>query len=185
MVAMKTFEFELVFRLGNDEHGEIWLDSLHEHGCDDATVATGRVGVLVLQFVRSARSAGHAVESGICNTIKAIPHARFERAGPDLLNLTELADLFGCTKQNLSKYAARDSMRGRQPFPIPVVNGKSTYWHGAEVAAWLQRNASLAIDEALSELLGATRSLNQAREQIAQRDSAMGRRFIKLLSRVA
>lgn len=74
---MKEFDFKLIFKLedGNQNSNE-YLDVLFENGCDDATISTGRLGMISLSFTRVAINLLEAVKSAINNVQKAIPTAK-------------------------------------------------------------------------------------------------------------
>ena len=63
------------------------------------------------------------------------------------MNLSELAFLFDCSKQNMRKYARNEMASVDSPFPFPVVSGKTSYWLVAEVAQWLERYSTLVVDD--------------------------------------
>ncbi len=182
---MNKYEFDLNFLLTEGEDPEQHLDSLFSHGCDDATVGTGQSGQIGLLFCRESSSAQHAIMSAIDNVISAIPHARLENAGPDLLNLSELAFEFGCTKQNLSKYVNGKMALVDAIFPQPVISGKSSYWHVAEVASWLKDNATLEVSNIATDVYYAAWSLNQAHDNLLQPHPQMMADFTELLKKVA
>ena len=182
---MNEYEFELIFRLQEGENPERYLDALFEAGCDDATIGTGRGGMIGLHFTRLAPTAKDAVQSAISDVVAAIPHARLDSAGPDLVNASELAILFGCTRQNMSKYTAGKMASVRSSFPKPVISGKTSYWHAALVGAWLRENDALSVSDALLETLYTVWSLNQAHEQLLQPNPQLTEEFTRLLARVA
>ena len=182
---MTEYTFELIFKLKKGESPDLHLDALYEAGCDDATVGTGALGFLGLSFIRQSTSAQTALESAIKNVKQAVPHARLERAAPDLLNLSELAFLFGFTKQNMRKYARGEVAAVTEDFPIPVIAGKTSYWHAAKIAYWLNEQRVVKITDATLETLSALRSLNQASEYLQRPDPQMTDNFTSLLQSVA
>jgi hypothetical protein len=96
------WEFVLKFRLPRDGADPTdWLDALFEAGCDDATVGVGKHGSIALDFSREAPSAEEAIHSAIEDARKAIPSAVLTEISPDLGNLADLADVVGCSRQNL------------------------------------------------------------------------------------
>ena len=153
---MENYTFVLNFTLPRpDDNPEQFLDALYEAGCDDATVGTGQYGMIGLDFTRAAISAEEAIGSALANVHSAIPGTVLVQAGPDLVGLTEMAVIFGFSRQNMRKYAT-----GRAGgFPPPVVLGDPSLWHLAEIVAWLKRNTNvrppdhvLAVSKAAAKL---------------------------------
>ena len=183
---MTKYDFQLTFKLDqNEDDPERYLDILYELGCDDATVGTGMAGFISLDFVREADSAMNALESAYRNVKKAIPGANLSRAEPYLLNLSELAYVFGCTKQNLRKYARDEMATVDVEFPLPMVSGKTNYWLAAEVAQWLHENSQIKVSDEMLEMLFAVWSLNQAIETLHQPNPEMTATFKEILWSVA
>src|SRR5665213_3521009 len=120
---MTSYEFMLNFTLPHrDDSPERYLDALYDAGCDDALVGVGQYGMIGLNFSRTATSAEEALRSAIENVREAIPGAYLVQAGPDLVGLTEMADIFGFSRQNMRKYATGQA-GGQEAFPLPVVLG--------------------------------------------------------------
>ena len=182
---MNEYTFELIFKLEHGEQSDQYLDAIYEAGCSDATILTGKVGYLGLSFFRKAKNAKNAIETAIVDVIKAIPHAHLEHAEPDLLNLSELAYLFGFSKQNMRKYARGEISSINKEFPSPVITGKTSYWHAAEIAQWLNEQGVRKINDSEIELLFTIWSLNHANELLHQPNPEMTRAFTRLLQSVA
>lgn len=127
---MNEYEFTLTFILpGTQDDPVQHLDALFEAGCDDAVAGTGTPGTISLEFNRDANSAAKAVDSAIRAVMKAIPGASLVEAKPDLVGLTDVADILNCSRQNIRKYAI-----GYPDFPRPAVTGKFQLWHLWELA---------------------------------------------------
>ena len=92
---MKEFNFELIFKLVDNQDSNEYLDALFENGCDDATISTGQLGMLSLSFTRESISALEAVESAINDVKKAIPSAKLVEATPDIVNISEISSILG------------------------------------------------------------------------------------------
>ncbi len=154
---MSEYNFTVLVQLRSArESGEQHLEALLEGGCDDATIAFGRKGYLHLDFGREAESTAQAVRSAISDVERVVPGARVVALGPDLVGTTELADLFGCTRQNMRLYATSES-KVDSPFPPPAADGSPLTWHLAEVAKWLEGNTPLRLsDPLLHEVAEAT-----------------------------
>src|SRR5271170_2454263 len=109
---MDDYTFTLNFTLPRREDGpDQYLDALYEAGCDDAVVGVGQYGMIGLDFTRAATSAQEAIGS-------AIEGAILVGVGPDLVGLTEMAAIFGFTRQNMRKYATGQSGAPGM-FPLP------------------------------------------------------------------
>ena len=140
---MDTFTFILTFSLPDPESNPgRYLDALYEAGCYDAAAGVGQSGMIGLDFSREAPSAEDAIRSAIVNVRAAIPDAVLVQAGPDLVGLTEMARIFGFSRQNMRKYATGQSSAA-EAFPPPVVMGDPSLWHLAEIVAWLRANTSV------------------------------------------
>ncbi|MEY8252721.1 MAG: DNA-binding protein, partial [Colwellia sp.] len=99
---MNEYEFTLKFSLqATSVNPEDHLDKLYEAGCDDAIVGTGKKGSIALDFIREADSAFDAISSALMNVKSAIPEAKLIEATPDIVGLTEVADMLGCSRQNI------------------------------------------------------------------------------------
>ncbi len=157
---MNSYEFTLRFTLPhrNDEP-ERYLDALYQAGCDDAAVGVGQYGVIGLDFHRSACSAEQAFRTAIENVHNAIPGATPVEAGPDLVGLSEMADLFGFSRQNMRKYATGPA-DARAPFPAPTILGDPSLWHLAEVAAWFKQNNAIQLSPSVFEASMAAARIN-------------------------
>jgi hypothetical protein len=156
---MNTYEFELEFKLLENENFDKYIDQLFEAGCNDATIGHGLQGFVHAMFHREAENALDAVSSAIDNILTAIPHAKLIKADPFLMNLSEMADLFKCTKQNLSKYATGKSAV-KNSFPRPLIYGKTDYWHILDIAIWLKTHTKMDISDSTIEILKVIRALN-------------------------
>lgn len=157
---MSTYEFTLRFALGNpDDAPERFVERLGEAGCDDATVGIGQRGRIALDFSRDARSAAQAILSALRDVRRAIRGARLVEAAPDLVGLTDVARVLGCSRQNVRKLMFR---HGGQ-FPAPVHEGNPSIWRLAKVLAWAQARGD-AVDPALLEVAKAAQQVNLARE---------------------
>jgi predicted DNA-binding transcriptional regulator AlpA len=157
---MDSFTFMLNFTLpdpGGDP--EQYLDALYEAGCDDASVGVGQRGMIGLDFTRVARCAEEALRSAVANVRAAIPGTSLVQAGPDLVGLTQMAEIFGFSRQNMRKYATGQS--GAQgAFPVPVVLGDPSLWHLAEIVAWLRLNTAVQPPDDVLEVSRAAAKMN-------------------------
>jgi len=122
---MSNYEFTLTFSLPEPEDDpEQYLDALYEAGCDDTLVGIGQPGSIALEFVREAESATAAINSAIENVKAAIAGAKLIEAKPDLVGLTDMAEILNCSRQNVRKYMVK-----YQDFPKPAYTGTAVLWH--------------------------------------------------------
>ena len=147
------YDFRLIFALPDPKADPAsYLDILFEAGCDDATVGTGRPGMIGRDFSREAASAKKAVTTAIRDIRKAIPGTYLVEAGPDLVNLTDIASHLGVTKQNIRKYAAGEIRTVNAPFPPPVYSGSPNLWHLYNVIVWIGTNTKFELRRELLDI---------------------------------
>jgi hypothetical protein len=154
------YSFVLNFTFpGAGDTPERYLDALHSSGCDDAAVEVGQYGMIGLDVTCAALSAEDAVRAAVQNVRAAIPGATLVQAGPDLVGLSEMAAIFGFSRQNMRKYAVGQS-GGPRAFPLPVVVGDPSLWHLAEIITWLKLNTRVQPPERVLEVSKAAAKLN-------------------------
>ena len=96
--------FTLKYQLGSDvEDMDAVIERLGEAGCDDALAGIGLPGRLALEFTREAPSAEAAVGSALDDVRRALPDARLIEAAPDLVGLTDVAEIAGVSRQAMRK----------------------------------------------------------------------------------
>jgi len=76
------------------------------------------------------------------------------------VNLTDVAALLGCSRQNIRKLIVEN----RPVSPAPVYQGQVAIWHLADILSWLQREKGYDVDGSLLAVAEATRALNLLRE---------------------
>lgn len=159
---MKEFNFELIFKLVDNQDSNEYLDVLFENGCDDATISTGQLGMLSLSFTREAISAAEAVESAINDVKKAIPSAKLVEATPDIVSISEISSILGHSRQYTRKLFNSDT----SSLPTPIHIGNPSIWHLSEVLDWLKSlgKQENKINENLFELSHITRQINIRRQ---------------------
>ena len=158
---MSEYEFILKFRLPDPKAGsEQFIDALAEAGCDDATVGIGQQGRIALDFNREAATALEAIVSAVQAVKAAIPGAELVEASPDFVGLTDVADLVGCTRQNIRKLM----INNLATFPVAVHEGSQAIWHLRPVLAWFSETQKRAIDHSLVEISEVTMKVNLAKE---------------------
>lgn len=136
------YEFTLKYRLDpQDADHDAVVERLGVAGCTDALVGLGVAGHLGLEFVREADSAEEAILSALADVRSALPGAKLVEAGPDLVGLTDIADLLGVSRQNMRKLMVAHP----SSFPTPVHAGSVSIWHLAPVLGFLaERQYGLA-----------------------------------------
>jgi len=158
---MMEFNFTLKYRLPDAyDDGGMLEQRLVETGCDDALLGIGRPGRMALAFCREADNAGAALASALGDVQRAVPGAELVEVSPDLVGLTDVADLLGVSRQNMRKLM----LANPQSFPSPVHEGTTSIWHLADILDWLQARGSGKVTSELAELATAALQLNLARE---------------------
>ena len=159
---MKEFNFELIFKLVDNQDSNEYLDVLFENGCDDATISTGQLGMLSLSFTREAINASIAVESAINDVKKAIPLAKLVEATPDIVNISEISSILGHSRQYTRKLFNSDT----SSLPAPIHIGNPSIWHLSEILDWLKSvgKRENKINENLFELSHITKQINIKRQ---------------------
>lgn len=154
---MSVYEFELIFSLVEpfDDPDDI-VNALFEAGCGDAIVGVGKRDRIALSFSRDAASAGEAMASAWREVREALRGAELVEAKPDLVNLSDMAEMLGYTRQNMQKYAAgKDGS-----FPYPVHVGAPDVWHLYDVLLWLRDEKGVAVEGGLLEASLAAAEIN-------------------------
>lgn len=154
------FIFRLAYHLaGKDGDADALVERLGEAGCDDALVGIGQPGRIALEFTREAASAADALASALADVRRAIPGARLIEAGPDLVGLTDIADVVGVSRQNMRKLAQNNAAT----FPTPVHEGSSALWHLADVLGWMAaRGSTYPLEPGLLDVAAAAKQVNLA-----------------------
>jgi len=145
-------------------------------GCDDALVGVGRPGRLALEFSREAESAAEAVRTALTDVKHAVPAARLIEASPDLVGLTDVADLVGISRQAMRKIM----LAHRATFPMPVHEGSASIWHLAEVLEWLKARGGYQVDTGILEAARVALEVNITKE--TGRHLVRGRENIEVLT---
>lgn len=176
---MNEYEFTLKFRLPEAEGdpGQ-FVGALAEAGCDDATIGIGQRGRIALDFAREANSALEAIRSAVRAVRHAIPGAQLIEALPDLVGLTDVADLVGCTRQNIRKLMICNPAT----FPVAVHEGTQSLWHLRPVLTWFCEAQKRKIDPWLIEVSEVTMKLNIAREARGLSATELRKEFEPLFS---
>lgn len=149
---MSEYEFTLTFSLPDEQADpDAHVDALYEAGCDDALIGTGQPGTIALDFIREAKSASAAINSAIKNVNAAIPGSDLIEVKPDLVGLSDLAEILHCSRQNVRKY-----MINYLDFPKPVHTGTAMLWHLWDLA----RFEKFTVPQTVAELAKTTFKIN-------------------------
>lgn len=157
---MSAYEFTLKFAVPSGLDRETLEACLFEAGCDDALLGSGQPGRMALRFDRAAASARDAVESALRDVRSAVPQARLVEAEPDLVGVSDIAELFAFSRQNMRKLVQSHA----ESFPLPLHEGRSALWHLADVLDWFETRQARTVDPALREVARASMVVNAARE---------------------
>ncbi len=146
---MNQYDFTLKFRLNDpDESPEKYLHALEENGCDDALVGMGKLGRISLNFTREASSALEAITSAIKDVRKSTPGALLVEATPDFVGITDIADIYGLSRQYIRKIVFNQA----NSFPEPVHEGNPSLWHLADVLRWITTHDPKKLNRELLEI---------------------------------
>ena len=161
---MRIYEFRLKFSLPASETDmDELVERLGEAGCDDALIGIGQPGRIALDFAREADSAFRAISSAVADIRHVVPDAKLIEATPDLVGLTDVADIVGCSRQNIRKIMVSSG----GTFPPPVHEGKSALWHLSSVLVWLKEIKSYQVADDLLEVALINMQFNVAKEMVA------------------
>ena len=150
------FEFTLRFQLSEAVSDDEALERLGAAGCTDALVGSGVAGKLSLMYCREAENAQQAIRDALAEVTQALPDAELIEAAPDLVGLTDIAELIGVSRQNMRKLMLTHSPQ----FPRPIHDGKTALWHLVDVVEWLNQRGSSRVTPGIRELAHATLQLN-------------------------
>jgi hypothetical protein len=174
---MGQYNFTLRFALGDhDADPNLFVASLLAEGCDDALIGVGRLGRIALEFTRDAPSADEAILSALADVQCAIPNAKLVEATPDLVGLTDIANLLGFSRQYMRKLVVEKGAG----FPLPVHEGKPAIWHLATVLSWFADRKTREFDAALMDIARVNMQCNLIKE-VAGLDRSMSDRFKTLI----
>lgn len=154
--------FTLKYQLADDDRDpHALVERLGEAGCDDALIGTGQPGRLALEFTREAQSAEAAVCSALSDVRSAVPSAKLIEVAPDLVGLTDVAEIVGMSRQNMRKLM----LAYPSSFPAPVHEGSASIWHLAEVLTWLQAKGSYVLPGGTFDVAQVALQVNVAKEE--------------------
>lgn len=155
------YTFTLKYQLAADDRDpDALVERLGEAGCDDALVGIGQPGRLALEFTREAADADAAVHSALADVRRAVPSARLIEVAPDLVGLTDVAEIVGVSRQNMRKLM----LTHPDSFPVPVHEGSASIWHLADVLTWLQAKGGYVLTGDMLEVARVAMQVNVAKE---------------------
>lgn len=161
---MSQYDFTLKFALGqHDADPDAFVEQLLAEGCGDALIGVGQHGRIALNFTRDAETAVEAVLSALSDVQRAIPDSKLVEAAPDLVGLTDIANLLGFSRQYMRKLVVKNGSE----FPLPVHEGKPAIWHLATVLTWFAECKSRKLDDALLGISRVNMQCNLAKETAA------------------
>ena len=156
------YTFTLKYQLADDDRDpEALVERLGEAGCDDALIGIGQPGRLALEFTREAENAEAAVRSALADVRSAVPSARLIEVAPDLVGLTDVAEIVGVSRQNMRKLM----LAYPSSFPTPVHEGSASIWHLADVLTWLQAKGSYLLPGGVLDVAQVALQVNLAKEE--------------------
>jgi predicted DNA-binding transcriptional regulator AlpA len=154
--------FTLKYQLADDDRDpDVLVERLGEAGCDDALIGIGQPGRLALEFTREAENAEAAVCSALADVRNAVPSARLIEVAPDLVGLTDVAEIVGVSRQNMRKLM----LAYPSSFPAPVHEGSASIWHLADVLTWLQAKGSYLLPGGVLDVAQVALQVNLAKEE--------------------
>ena len=164
---MKEYEFTLRFVIPSVESvSDDMVERLGDEGCDDALIGIGQAGRIALEFARASDSAHSAIMSAIRDVRRVFPEAMLAEVTPDIVGLTDVAGMVGCSRQNMRKLLIARGARG----PAPLHEGAPTLWHLAPLLDWLMHDKRYPIPDELLELSHATMKVNTALDSLRTDD---------------
>lgn len=100
------------------------------------------------------------MRSALADVRRAAPSARLIEVAPDLVGLTDVADIVGVSRQNMRKLM----LAHPGSFPAPVHEGSASIWHLADVLGWMQAKGGYALAREVLDVARAALQVNVAKE---------------------
>ena len=100
------------------------------------------------------------MRSALVDVRRAVPAARLIEVAPDLVGLTDVADIIGVSRQNMRKLM----LAHPGSFPAPVHEGSASIWHLADVLTWLQAKGSYSLGKGVLDVARIALQVNLAKE---------------------
>jgi hypothetical protein len=164
---MTAYEFTLRFVIPSVESvSDDMVERLGDAGCDDALIGIGQSGRIAFDFARASDSAHGAIMSAIRDVRRVFRDAMLVEVTPDIVGLTDVAEMVGCSRQNMRKLLIARGARG----PAPLHEGAPTLWHLASLLDWLMYDKAYPVPADLLEFAQATMKVNTALESLRSDD---------------
>ncbi len=152
---MNEYEFELTFKLPQGEDPDQYFEAL-EVSCSDAIVGTGQAGYMAFDFTREAINSEEAVYSAIKDVSDAIEGAVLIEASPDLVGISDAANILEVSRQYMRKL-----MKDIKAFgPEPVHQGTTVIYHFSEILKSLKDSNKRMVDTRLFDIAETNKKLN-------------------------
>ncbi len=157
------YTFTLIYQLGNAfVDPDALVEQLGSAGCDDALVGLGQPGRVSLEFIRDAPNAQAAIKSAIADVKRALPDAALIEAAPDLVGITDVAQITGVTRQNIRKLMLTHA----GTLPAPIHAGTLSLWHLSDVLTWLGEHVGYKFPSTTLEVARAAERVNVTKEAL-------------------
>ena len=91
---------------------------------------------------------------------RAVPTAKLIEAGPDLVALTDVAEVTNVSRRNMRKLMIKYAAT----FPTPIHEASAAVWHLAPVLGWLRDNARYELEQSLVDVAETAMKINVAKE---------------------
>ncbi|WP_050857829.1 helix-turn-helix transcriptional regulator, partial [Bordetella pertussis] len=98
--------------------------------------------------------------SALADVRRAMPTAALIEAAPDLVGLTDVAQIVGVSRQNMRKLM----LAHPATFPAPIHEGSASLWHLADVLGWLQARGGYPLAQATLDVARMALKVNVAKE---------------------
>ena len=139
---INNYQFTLILD-SVDENTPNLEDALFEAGCDDALI-NFKNGIVSLDFDRCGSDFEQTILSAIKNIESSGIGASISMVTPDhFVNLTDIANRVGLTKQALSLYVLGKRGNGSFPKPTLKIYNKSPLWRWNTVAEWFYKQGKI------------------------------------------
>jgi hypothetical protein len=156
---VSEYGFTLRFTLASAEDDlDDLVERLGDGGCDDALVGIGHPGRIALDFIRNADSAPEAVFSAVADVSRALPGATLAEVAPDLVGITDVAEMVGCSRQNIRQMMIAAGSGAL----VPVHEGSPSVWHLAPVLSWLALTKGYRFEQSLLDVASIAMQVNLA-----------------------
>jgi len=164
---MNEYNFELIFKLPQRIEVDQYFKAL-ESSCSDAIVGTGQAGYIAFDFSREAASAEQAVYSAIKDVRKAIEGVILIEASPDLVGVTDAANILGVSRQYMRKLLNDIKFKTADP----VHQGATVIYHFSDILRCLQKGNKRNIEANLLDIAETNRKLNMYKQLLGAMSSS-------------